>query len=190
MTGRHRIGSKCRGSRVARPNEYGGSARSSCGGAMALVGLPATAGARISRAGGAWVVRGRREGRGARSQEGRAAPPKAAPRTRRQPWALAPAVAPCRSGAGRYTPSSTPRRERNGAARSAARCARPVVTARVPRQREPRPRRTAGPGQAARTPRLPPAFACGQVEWLNLFGGWSDSFDQWYNLRPEYGRNQ
>ena len=39
-------------------------------------------------------------------------------------------------------------------------------------------------------PRLPPAFACGQVEWLNLFGGWSDSFDQWYNLRPEYGRNQ
>jgi len=35
------------------------AARSSCGGAMALVGLPAIAGAGISRAGGAWAGRGR-----------------------------------------------------------------------------------------------------------------------------------
>ena len=176
MTGRHRIGSKCRGSRVARPNEYGGSARSSCGGAMTLVGLARGAGARISRAGGAWVERGRRVGRGARCQEERAAPPEAAPRIRRQPWAGAPAMAPSRSGAGRCTPSSTPRRERSGVAHSAARYAHPVGTARAPRQRELRPRRTAGPGRAVRTPQLPPAFACGQAEALSLFGEWSRSF--------------
>jgi len=152
------------------------AARSSYGGAMALVGLPATAGARISRAGGAWVVRERREGRDGRCQAGRAAPPEAAPRTRRQPSAQAPAVVPCRSGAGRCMLSSTPRRARNGVARSAVRCARQVGTARAPRQREPRPRRTAGPDRAARTPQLPPAFACGQAEALSLFGEWLRSF--------------
>ena len=151
------------------------AARSSCGGAMALVGLPATCGRRISRAGGAWVVRGRREGRGARYREERAARPEAARRTRRQPWAPAPEEAPYRSGAGRCTPSSTPRRERSGVARSAARYARPVGTARAPRQTESRPRRTAGPDRAVRTPQLPPAFACGQAEARSLFGEWSRS---------------
>src|SRR5690348_15954208 len=137
---------------------------------MALVGLARGAGARISRAGGAWVERARRVGRAARYQEGRAAPPEAAPQTRRQPWAAVPAMAPSRSGAGRCTPSSMPRRERSGVARSAARYARPVGTARAPRQRESRPRRTAGPDRAVRTPQLPPAFACGQAEALSLFG--------------------
>jgi hypothetical protein len=68
------------------------AARSSCGGAMALVGLPAPAGARISRAGGAWGVRGRREGRGARYQGGTSrAVRRRRDESRRQPWAAAPA---------------------------------------------------------------------------------------------------
>lgn len=148
---------------------------SSCGGAMALVGLPATCGRRISRAGGAWGVRGRREGRGARYREERAARPEAARRIPRQPWVPAPGGAPCRSGAGRCMPSSTPHRERSGVARSAARYARPGGTARGPRQREPRPRRKAGPDRVVRTPQQPPAFACGQAEGFSLFGDWSCS---------------
>ena len=151
------------------------AARSSCGGAMALVGLPATCGRRISRAGGAWVVRGRREGRGARYREERAARPEAARRIPRQPWVPAPGGAPCRSGAGRCTPSSSPRRERSGVARSAARHAHRVRTAHERLRRGQRPRRTAGPGRAARTPQLPPAFACGQAEGFSLFGDWSCS---------------